>query len=134
MGLLDSILGITKLATQISNPDLLKAVADANVQAVELSQSNLELQKRVGELERQAKEMRAQQDLRAELFVNGGYVFLDGDPNPRCLTCWDHSGKLIHVHPPISGIIPQCTVCKNYLDVLPKTAPKRGDPGSVPVR
>jgi hypothetical protein len=133
MSLLESILGITKLATKIANPDLLKAVADANVQAMELSKSNLDLQKRVGELERQILRMRGLEDLKAKLFVNGGYLYIEGDPNPRCLTCWDHSGELIHVLPPITGIFPQCTVCKNFLDVIPKTPPKRGDTGSVPV-
>ena len=134
MGLLDTTMGMAKLAGTLANPELVQEAMKANKEALDLSRENLELQKRVQELERQVKEMRALQDLKAELFVNAGYVFLEGDPNPRCLTCWDHSGKLIHVQPPVTGIFPQCTVCKNYLYVLPKIAPKRGDPGSVPVR
>jgi hypothetical protein len=134
MGLLDSIEGVTKLATQIANPQLLAEVSNANVQALKLSRENLEMQKRIVELEGLLREAQELQGLRAQLFVNGGFLFRDGDPNPYCLVCWDHTGKMIHTPAPNSGLVLKCSVCKNILRNPPARAPQRDDPGSVPVR
>lgn len=133
MGLLDTTMEMAKLAGKIANPELVQEAMKANVEALELSRDNLELQKRIVLLVNQLHELQAQKDLRQHLFTNGGYLYLDGDPNPRCLTCWEHTEKLISVPPGNDYFGPQCRVCKNYLPHIPKTVPTRNDPGSVAV-
>jgi hypothetical protein len=88
---------VTKLATQIANPDLLREVAKVNTEALELSRDNLVLQHQVAELETKIKELRAQLDLRAKTYRLYGYIFVDGDPDPHCPTCWEEERKLIHM-------------------------------------
>ena len=134
MSLLDTTMEVAKLAGKIANPELVQEAMKANMEALELSRENLEMQRRITELEMQRDEFQAQLDLRKHLYTSGGYLYLDGDPNPRCLTCWEHSGKLISVPPDAVDFAPQCNVCKNYLYHFPKKAPTRSDPGSVALR
>lgn len=130
MGLLDSIQGVTKLATQIANPDLLREVANANVQAVALSEANLQLQMRVRDLENQLWELQTKRDILKTLFRNGDFVFRDGDPSALCPRCWDVEQKLIHILMGKEGY--RCPNCKTeYLGYMAN--PGRDSPFSVPV-
>jgi hypothetical protein len=132
MGLLESIQGVTKLATQIANPDLLREVSNANVQALELSETNLLLQKRIMDLELQLRELQTRRDLAKTLFRNGDFVFRDGDPGACCPRCWDAEQKLIHVLLSRSDGA-QCPNCKTLYIFLPGNNPGRNDPFSVAV-
>ncbi len=69
------MMGVTKLATQIANPDLIREVAQVNAEALELSRDNLELHRQLVELETKVKEMQAQLSLRAKTYRLGGYMF-----------------------------------------------------------
>ena len=130
MGLLDSIQSVSKLATQIANPELLKQVANANEQAVELSQANLQLQMKIVELESQIRVLQAKRDLTNSLFRNGDFVFRDGDPNACCPRCWDVEQKLIHILMGKDGF--QCPNCKTaYMTYMGN--PGRDNQFSVPV-
>ena len=130
MALLDTIQGVSKLATQIANPDLLTAVSDANEQAVELSQANLQLQKRVAELEAQVALLTVKRDLANSLFRNGDYVFRVGDPGACCPRCWDDEQKLMHVLMTKDGVA--CPRCKTAYMVW-AVNPGRDNPFSVPI-
>ncbi len=57
MGLLESLQGIAKIAKRIADAELVAAVAEANVHAMDLSLANLEIQRQVGALEDRIKEL-----------------------------------------------------------------------------
>jgi hypothetical protein len=102
------------------------------VQALELSETNLELQKRIMDLEMQLRELKTKRDVAKTLFRNGDFVFRDGDPGACCPRCWDAEQKLIHVFLSRSDG-PQCPNCKTQYIFLPGINPGRHDQFSVPV-
>ncbi len=111
MGLLDTTMEVAKLAGKFANPELVQEAMKANVEALAMARENLELQKKVTELETRITAQEAQKDLVNKVYLNGGYVFRDGDPNPHCQKCWDADRKLIHLHfVPLVGR--QCPDCK----------------------
>jgi hypothetical protein len=95
MALMDSMASVAKFLTQISNPEMITAVAQANAEAVALSKESLGLQRRVMELEEEVRLLQAQRDLKAKLFRLGGYIFIEGDPDARCPICWEMVRKLV---------------------------------------
>jgi len=133
MGLLESLQGIAKIAKRIADAELVAAVAEANVHAMDLSLANLEIQRQVGALEDRIKELQAASDFKAKLFKNRGFLFLDGDPNPHCLVCWEHSGKLVTLPPITDGVPPRCLVCQNPMRGLRQAVSDRNHPESVAI-
>lgn len=133
MGLLESLQGIAKIARRVADAELVAAVAEANVHAMDLTLANLEMQKQVGALENHIKELQAAGDLKAKLFKNRGFLFADGDPSPHCLVCWEHSGKLITLPPLTDGFPPRCLVCQNPMRGLGQAVSDRKHPESVAI-
>jgi hypothetical protein len=130
MALLDTLLRVTKIATQIANPELLRETTKANVEALELSRDNVTLQRRVNELEQQLREVSDRRSLAETVYRLEDFVFRDGDPNPCCSGCWDTKERLIHTVPAPS-LFPICPACKTIILHSPPTAPSRNAPGAV---
>jgi len=97
MGLLDSSLEVMKLAGKIANPELVQAATKANIEALELSQANIELQKKVSALQDQVTDLEGKLKLTGEVFRDGGFVYLEGDPDGFCSRCWEVDHKLVHI-------------------------------------
>ncbi len=97
MGLLETSLEVVKLAGKLANPELITAATKANIEALELSNSNLELQKKVTDLGDLVRELDAKLKLTGDVFREGDYVFLEGDPKGFCSRCWDVDRRLIHI-------------------------------------
>jgi hypothetical protein len=97
MGLLESSLEVVKLAGKIANPELVQAATQANIEALEVSMKNVELQKQLTALEALLKDLEEKLKLRGEIFREGDYVFLDGDPMGFCSRCWDVDRRLVHI-------------------------------------
>ena len=130
MGLLDSIQSVTRLATQIANPALLKEAANANLQALELSEANLQLQKRVVDLEHRLQELESKRNLAGSLFRNGDFILRDGDPTACCPKCWDEDEKLMHILMSKDGFV--CPRCKTaYMTIMGN--PGRENQWSIPL-
>ncbi len=98
MGLLETSLEVVKLAGKLANPELITAATKANIEALELSNSNLELQKKVTDLGDLVRELEAKLKLTGEVFYHEGLVFREGDSDPYCSRCWDVNRNLVHVH------------------------------------
>jgi hypothetical protein len=130
MALLDTLITVTKIATQIANPDLVRETTKANVEALELSRDNVVLQKRVHELEQELRELSATRNLTDTVYRLADFVFRDGDPNPCCSACWDTKRQLVHTVPAPS-LFPICPVCKTLIYHVAPTAPSRDNPGAV---
>jgi hypothetical protein len=111
MGLLDTTIELAKFAGKLANPELVEMAYKANIEALEVSKTNLELQKKVAELEGQVKELQTTQDLEKEVFREHGLVFRKGDKEPCCSHCWDAQRKLIHVSI-AHAQYPECPACK----------------------
>jgi len=129
MGLVETTIEVTKLPGKLANPELLQEATKANTEALAMSRENLELHKKVMHLEAQIQQLQARADVTARVFRNGGFVFLEGDPDPHCSKCWDENRKLIHI---ARGFGSVCPLCKNthYFDI--PVNPKRSDPNSIP--
>jgi hypothetical protein len=100
MGLLDSSMEVMKLAGKIANPELVQAAMKANVEALDLSNKNLELQRELTHLADQVKELQEKVRLTGIVFrapQNTSVVFLEGDPTGFCSHCWDADRQLIHI-------------------------------------
>lgn len=97
MGLLESSREVVKLAGKLANPELVQAAMQANMDALEVSTKNLELQKQITTLEAEMKDLEAKLKLTGEIFREGDYVFLDGDPMGFCSRCWDVDRRLVHI-------------------------------------
>jgi hypothetical protein len=131
MGLLDTTLEIGKLAGKLANPELIQEAMKASNEALAVSKENLDLHKRIAELEEEIKALRMKADIAAKVYRLGGYVFLDGDPDAHCPTCWDLKRELIHLRLiPMRGY--SCGACKNLYEPAIPVNPRRDDPGSIP--
>jgi hypothetical protein len=130
MALLDTLLTVTKIATQVANPDLVTETTKANIEALELSRDNVTLQKRVNELEHELKDLSGKRDIAKTVYHLEDFVFRDGDPNPYCSPCWDTKRQLIHTVPAPS-LFPICPVCKTIILHSPPAAPSRNSPRAV---
>jgi len=122
MGLLDTTKEVAKIAAMLANPDLVQMAMKANIEALELSQTNLELQKKVAELEGQLKDVQAKQDLEKDVFRENGLVFRKGDEEPCCSHCWDVKRVLVHIVKPAMKS-PECPACKTS---YPRARPRSG--------
>ena len=116
MGLLESSLEVVKLAGKLANPDLVLAATKANIDALELSTKNIELQKKITELENHEKELLAKLTLTGEVFREGEFVYRDGEPTGYCSRCWDVDHRLVHIITMDSGrgLRPGCPQCKTF--------------------
>jgi hypothetical protein len=115
MGLLDTSLEVVKLAAKVANPELVQAATKANIEALELSKKNLELQKEMGELARRVEELEGKLTLTGKVFREAGFVYLEGDPDGFCSRCWEVDHKLVHIiqmHVGKEGVKPACPECK----------------------
>lgn len=122
MGLLDSSMEVMKLAGKIANPELVQAAMKANVEALELSSKNLELQRKATQLEAQVGDLQAKLKLTGEVFHHQSLVFREGDNDAYCSRCWDVDRNLIHVirMNQSSGVGRGCPECKtSVLAILP---------------
>lgn len=100
MGLLETSLEVVKIAGKLANPELIQAATKANIEALELSQQNLGLQRRVAELDDKIRELDDKLKLTGVVFrapENANVVFLEGDPTGSCSHCWDAERRLIHI-------------------------------------
>jgi len=113
MGLLESSLEVVKLAGKLANPELIQAATKANVEALELSTKNLELQKAISQLDRKVADLEAKLVLQGEVFTHRDMVFREGDADPYCSRCWDVDRRLIHITGGGLGTLPKCPECKN---------------------
>jgi len=59
MGILETSQKVVKLANAVANPEFIEAAIEANIEAFELRSANLELQKRVMQLEKDVEELNA---------------------------------------------------------------------------
>jgi hypothetical protein len=117
MGLLESSLEVVKLAGKIANPELVQAATQANLEALEVSTKNLQLQKQVTDLETRVKDLEAKLKLTGEVFREGEFVYLEGEPRGFCSRCWDVDRRLVHIitmHSGAQGMRPGCPQCKTF--------------------
>jgi hypothetical protein len=115
MGLLESSLEVVKLAGKIANPELVQAATQANIEALEVSMKNVELQKQMAGLEAQVKDLEAKLKLTGEVFREGEFVYLDGESRGYCSRCWDVDRRLVHIIHYLgqgTGMRPGCPQCK----------------------
>ena len=118
MGVLESSMEVVKLAGKIANPELVQAATKANVEALELSHKNLELQRKATQLEIQVSDLEAKLKLTGQVFRQDGFVYMDGDPEGLCSRCWDVDRKIVHViqiHFGKDGVKPGCPQCKTAM-------------------
>jgi hypothetical protein len=112
MGLLESSMEVLKLAGKIANPELVQAATKANIEALELSTKNLELQKSITDLDKKVAELEAKLVLVGEVFRKGDFVYRENDPDPYCSRCWDVDRRLVHIMKGGLGTRPTCPQCK----------------------
>jgi hypothetical protein len=128
MGFLDTSLEIMKLAGKIANPELVQAVTKANIEALELSQANIDLQKIVSALQNQVADLEGKLKLTGEVFRDSGFVYLEGDPDGFCSRCWEVDHKLVHIiqmHVGKDGVKPACPECKTAMWHHPPPNPRK---------
>ncbi len=127
MGVLESSMEVVKLAGKIANPELVQAATKANVEALELSHKNLELQRKATQLEIQVSDLEAKLKLTGQVFRQDGFVYMDGDPEGLCSRCWDVDRKIVHViqiHFGKDGVKPGCPQCKTAMWHHPPRNPR----------
>jgi hypothetical protein len=121
MGLLDSSMEVVKLAGKIANPELVQAAMKANVEALDISSKNLELQRKTTQLEAEVSDLQAKLKLTGEVFHHSSLVYREGDNDAYCSRCWDVDRRLIHVIKMNSDRVGRgCPQCKtSVLAILP---------------
>jgi hypothetical protein len=119
VGLLDTTLEVAKLAGKVANPELVQEAMKANAEALAMSRENLDLLKRVAELESQLGKLEAQVLKRASFdgpVAPFGYMYRSGDrDHPLCPKCLQSKGHLESYLSPLShralGTFRTCPIC-----------------------
>ena len=98
MGLLDTTKEVAKIAAMLANPELVQMAMKANIEALELSQTNLQLQQDKIRLQEQLKEANAKLTLVGEVIRIGHYVYYkEGDDGACCPRCFDVETRMVHI-------------------------------------
>jgi len=79
MSILETSREIVKLATRVGNPELIRAAMTAMSEVFELSSTNLELQKRLAQLEKEVEELKTA--IYSDPFPLAGRVTKNGTKN-----------------------------------------------------
>jgi hypothetical protein len=127
MGLLETSLKVVKLAAKVANPELVQAATQANIEGLQLSAKNLEMQKKMSELEAHVRELEEKLALTGKVFREGGFVYMEGDPEGLCSRCWEVDRKLVHIiqmHFGKEGVRPGCPECKTAMWHHPPLNPR----------
>jgi hypothetical protein len=132
MGLLDTLMEVTKLAGKVANPDLIEGAMKANTEALAISQENLNLQKKVSELESELRNLKGREALAKKVYRNRDYVYKDGDPVGHCPRCWDADHMLIHLLETRNEGL-HCPQCNTQFSSPLNRNPGKDDQHSIPV-
>lgn len=123
MGILQDSVQVVKLAMTLANPELLERVTALNVQVLELSSTNLELQERAFGLEKELQQAYEKLRLIGEVERRDDFIYLKGETAPSCPRCFDVDRKIVHIvetREPKIGIHPVCPECKTPFAVYPQ--------------
>jgi hypothetical protein len=107
MGLIENVKELAALAKAAGNTELYRQILDLQVEVMDLTQANRELQECIHNLE-EAREQAERMTFRPPFF------YTDDDEIPHCPRCWEVDHKAVHYPEPFrsaAGPVYTCPEC-----------------------
>jgi len=110
MGIIENIKDIGNLVQKMGNMDLYRKIIELEGEVVGLTRENLEMEKKIEELNTLLETKKA-------MTFRPPFYFQEGDSQPFCPKCWEADRKAIHLDGPsdvLAGPRYDCPNCKNH--------------------